>query len=398
MSSKKPRKVAFISEIPTPYRVPLFEKISQETGVQPLFVFCSETQLDRQWSIKSSDELNKKVLKGWQFQRKGKNTLTTFFNPEVILTIFKGNFDFVVIAGWAQPTMIMAMIACWVKRVPYVLHSESHALKPRGVLKRVLRYLYPGFVIRQAQGYLVTGSRAAEYVTLLGGKRERIFVFPNTIDVDRYMQESQRLAKKKSYLRSELELPGQYNFLYVGRLVKVKGIEELVTAYAKLSQQLHEWGLVVIGDGPLKNRLTNDIRTRKLQDRILMVPHVDSAELIRYYTASDLFILPSHDEPWGVVVNEAMACGLPLILSQKVGAAADLLENHGNGFDFTAGDDASLAEKMYHIASDTELRKHMAKRSGEIITAWSYKRNLEAFRRLSQRIMHLPLTEMAETS
>lgn len=379
-------KIAFVSEIPTPYRVPVYRQLSQETNFQCRFFFCSQVQADRAWPVDDFHSLDKVVLRGWQFQRKGKNTLTTYINPEIMSLIRRGNFDLAVIGGWHQPTMVMAILACLSKGIPFVLHSESHARKPRAWWRRALRRFYPGCLIRRAAGYLVTGSLAADYVAAFGAKRENVFIFPNTVDTAASIKEARRLAKKKNYLHEELKLPGRYNLIFVGRLVQVKGIETLLQAFERVADKLPEWGLLIVGDGPLRHRLSSyQLRHQALKDRIVTLPYVDPKELIRYYVASDLFVLPSLDEPWGVVVNEAMACGLPVILSTHVGAAADLLKEGENGYSHPPEDVNALAEKILKLGSDDALRDKMGVRSLDIIADWGYEKNMHAFKALVQK-------------
>ena len=374
------KKIAFVSEIPTPYRLPVYELIRKETGVTCDFYFCATSQSDRHWNLNETDRDSYQVLRGWRFEKKGKNLQAIFVNPTIIAKLWQGKYDLAIIGGWAQPTMLLAIATCVLRRIPYVIHSESHSLKPRGILKKFMRKLIPGIPIRLAKAFFVTGTQAKNYIESFSGKRTRVFYFPNTIDVEYYCKESTRLQNKKAVLRNELSLPGHHNLIFVGRLVHVKGVLDLIKAFAIAAENLPDWGLLIIGQGPLKPKIVNEMQHKSWKDLVTIVPYIDPKELIRYYVGSSVFVLPSHDEPWGVVVNEAMACGLPLILADRVGSAADLLVDGENGRRFTAGNIDQLAVCIKEVCSDESLRNNMANKSSEIISSWGYEMNLKSFR------------------
>ena len=142
LSAESKKKILWLGEIPTPYRLPLQYQIERNSKCEILFAYCAEKQADRSWGAQEKElqkiwgALHHKVLEGWQFQRKGSNTYSIFLNPEVWSLIRKGRFDLVIIGGWFQPTMFLAALACFSRRNPFVVHSESHGLKKRFFLKR----------------------------------------------------------------------------------------------------------------------------------------------------------------------------------------------------------------------------------------------------------------------
>jgi phosphatidylinositol alpha 1,6-mannosyltransferase len=169
--------------------------------------------------------------------------------------------------------------------------------------------------------------------------------------------------------RAQLGLgPGEIAVLYVGRLVPQKGIETLVEAVAEAPARL-----VLVGDGPLLEPL------RRLAPDAIFAGFLEGDELVEAYVAADVFALLSTREPWGVVVNEAAAAGLPLVLSETVGAAADLLRPGENGLAVPAGDSSAAAAALRTLAGDAELRRRYGARSRELALAWGYEPSVDAF-------------------
>jgi glycosyltransferase involved in cell wall biosynthesis len=198
-----------------------------------------------------------------------------------------------------------------------------------------------------------------------GAVPERVRVFANTIDVVRYGERADELAERRHQLRAELGLPAEdVAVLTVARLAPEKGIDVLLRAVAQASLPV-----VVLGEGPERLRLEQlarelDVRatfTSRSWDRV-----------VEAYAAADVFALLSAHEPWGVVVNEAAACGLPLVLSERVGAARDLLLDGENGVLVPAGDADAAAVALRRLADDPALRAQMGERSRELARGFGY--------------------------
>src|SRR5262249_50475598 len=232
-----------------------------------------------------------------------------------------------------------ALVWCRVRRNPYVLLVESHDLGPRPRWRRAVKHAVATPVIRGASSVLAVGSAARESVTARGAKRVRIFA--NTIDVERWIDRAGRLRAAPHDGMVALS---------VGRDIAEKGFDLLQQAGAEAGVRLE---LVTGGLG--------------------------EEQLAQAYVDADVFALLSRQETWGVVVNEAAASGLPLVLTDRVGAAYDLLRDGENGFLVPADDVPAAAEALRKLAGDPELRHRMGARSRELVRAWGYGPSVESF-------------------
>lgn len=335
--SRKPR-VLVLSEIPTPYRLPLYRQIAEQGDVELEIAFCAESQPDRPWSL--GEELGgvpHRILRGFPItNRSSKNTFVYEVNPSVLPLLARGRHDVLVIGGYAVFAEQMAIAYARIMRRPYLLHVESHLGKPRsGAVSRVKSAVLP-HVIGAAAGGLAVGSAAGRYLEAYGLAPERIRIVPNTIDVVDYGRRAAEARQRDHELRAELNLPEHF-LLFVGRLVEAKGISDLLAAHASLGDSARE--LVVAGTGPLADRVGAAPGVR-------LVGFQDTSRLIELYALADALVVPSRDEPWGVVVNEALAAGCPVIATDAVGAAEDLIRDGVDGRIVAVGDVAALAEAM----------------------------------------------------
>jgi glycosyltransferase involved in cell wall biosynthesis len=162
-----------------------------------------------------------------------------------------------------------------------------------------------------------------------------------------------------------LSLPPRY-FLFAGRFVQAKGVFDLLTAYATLPEELrHDVGLVLVGDGEELDELRR--RSRGITPGNVLFPgFLQRDDLPAVYALAEALVFPTHTDPWGLVVNEALACGLPVIASDVAGCVADLVRERENGFVVAPRDTEALSRAMLELASAPGLRCKMSHRSREI--------------------------------
>jgi glycosyltransferase involved in cell wall biosynthesis len=284
--------------------------------------------------------------------------------------------DVVVATGWS--TFASQVAIAWARRhrVPYLLLVSSHDDDPRPGWRRSVRGAVVPRVVGAAAGALVLGSRSRASLVASGAEPETIRVFANTIDVAAWGGRTDALAARRDELRSTVgAAPADVVVLSVARLAPEKGLVTLVRAVG--SAGAPELLLVVAGDGPERDRLATE--AQRAEVRLTLLGDVAWERLPEVYAAADVFALLSTSEPWGVVVNEAMATGLPVVLSESVGAAPDLLEDGGNGFLVPPGDAAAAGAALARLAADPTLRSAMGRRSRELVRAYDYASSVEAF-------------------
>jgi glycosyltransferase involved in cell wall biosynthesis len=231
-------------------------------------------------------------------------------------------------------------------------------------------------VVGGASGALVTGTLARRSMVGRGASPERVRVFANTVDVEEFGRQSDRLTERRPELREALGAhPDDVVVLSVARLVLEKGHDVLVHAVAEAGDP--RLLLVLAGGGPERERLEDLARVRGV--RAVFAGDLEWERIVETYVAADVFALLSEREPWAVVVNEAAACGLPLLLSDRVGAAHDLLRDGENGELVPAGDVDAAAAALRRLAADEGLRRAYGERSRELARDWGYGPSVDGF-------------------
>jgi glycosyltransferase involved in cell wall biosynthesis len=231
-------------------------------------------------------------------------------------------------------------------------------------------------VVTNASGVLVTGTLARNSMVARGAHAEHVRVFANTVDVDEFAADAHRLAPSRPDLRATFGAgPDDVVVLSVARLAPEKGLAVLVRAVAEAGDP--RLLLVLAGEGGERVRLEK--LARDLGVRLVLVGDVEWEHVVRLYVAADVFALLSEREPWAVVVNEAAACGLPLVLSDRVGAAHDLLRDGENGSLVAAGDVPAAAAALRELTASPELRNAQGARSRELARDWGYGPSVEGF-------------------
>lgn len=226
-------------------------------------------------------------------------------------------------------------------------------------------------VMRILFDYSITGGKAhVRYLRQLGFPQSRIAHCYDVVDNQFYEKETERVRCIPA-LRATLQLPPNY-FLYVGRLAPEKNIDGLLKAYALYVRSGGTWDLVLVGDGPERENLVASSATKGVGNKVHFAGFKKTNESIHYYAFASCFILPSSREPWGLVANEAMASGLPILISNRCGCAEDLVIAGENGFTFNPADGQELSTRMISIGRlDASALAAMGRRSREIITGYS---------------------------
>lgn len=349
-------KLVVVSEVPTPYRTPLFDRLRREAELYVLYCAARDP-----WRGSARPDLGpaQEVLSGLSFggMRGGVNWK---LNPSVWRRLSALRPDVVVVSGYAHPTMQLAMLWCRAHKVPYILHSESNDLTPRALWRRVLKAPAVRWAISGAASFLPVSTSASDYLSRRGGDRSRMFMLPNAPDVERIAHEASSIPRDTAHPPT---------FVFVGRLVPAKDPQTLLEAFASVRAELPSARLRIVGEGPLQLAL-EAFRARRALDGVEFLGFVDQRALISLYAAADCFVLPSTYEPYGVVVLEAMAAGLPVVLSDRVGSASDLVRTGENGFIFEAGNNVELARRMLEVISADAAK--MGVRSRLIASGFSY--------------------------
>ena len=229
------------------------------------------------------------------------------------------------------------------------------------------------WVFRQSDGFFCFGSQAADYLIQLGVSSEKILLRKNAVDNKALLAAYQRALPDRVSLQQQLGLRPN-NFIFVGRLIEAKNLPMLLTAFAEAHQQSTQsdtWGLILLGDGTEQAALRQQVATLGLTEQVIFLPGRPWFRVPEVLALSNVLVLPSRSEPWGLVVNEAMACGLPVIVSDRCGCAADLVQDGYNGFVINPDDPASLTHRLVQFMDNSVNTEQLGKAAQQTIARYS---------------------------
>jgi glycosyltransferase involved in cell wall biosynthesis len=366
MSNNK-RRVLILSEIISPYRIPVFNALARHEGLDLHVVFLSETDAGlRQWRVyKDEISFSYEVLPSARF-RAGKSSLILNwklrsclrkFAPE---TIICGGYNYV--ASWES--------LWWAKnhRTELILWSESNRHDARGGLEWVESL--KAYFLSRCERFVVPGSASRDYLQSLGSTAESISIAPNAVDNDWFQMQAKSISRCSAEFRERLGLPERY-LLFVGRLVPEKGVFDLLAAYAGLEAGIRSnVGLVFAGDGPSKTELQQ--LAQSIGPGTIRFPgFLHREDLAGCYGLAEALILPTHSDTWGLVVNEGMACGLPIVVTNVAGCSSDLVDDGWNGYVVPPRDPEKLGAAIDFVLRNPDLRREMTAHSLQRIRDYS---------------------------
>jgi 1,2-diacylglycerol 3-alpha-glucosyltransferase len=309
--------------------------------------------------------------------------------------------DAVAIPGWSDDAAFAALSCCSRDGTPAILMSESTAADE---LRSPLREAIKRRVVSLSATALVGGKRHVDYLVALGMPRERIYTGYDVVDNGYFARSAKEIRSRKEELRRSYALPENY-FLGSARFIEKKNLGRLLRAYAEYrkqaeagvqrsevrSQRSEVWDLVLLGDGPLREPLNSQLSALNLHNHVHLPGFKQYDELPVYYGLAKAFVHASTTEQWGLVVNEAMASGLPVIISNRCGCVPELVREGVNGFTFNPYNIEELTSRLLAMSSmpHEELAK-FGEASSTIVAKYDVDRFATGLKNAAELAINLP--------
>lgn len=343
-TKEEPMKVLFLTNVPSPYLVEFFNLLGQEVDLTVIYERKSASDRHESWS--NLEFKHFRALFPFSIHAGSENG----FCPTIGFHL-KKSYDIIVFGNYASPTGALGVLLLKLQKRKYVLYSEGGLAKEG----RSIKEKFKRRVISNAHLYLSGCKPGDEYFIHYGADKKRIKRIPFTTLHRDDVQKIEHYQKDKLALRHAYGIdPEAFIILTVGRFIPLKSIDTLITASSRISHPHQTW---IIGDGPLKKDYEKQIADQK-SNHIFIFDFMDQTKLRDYYRMSDLFVMPSLTESWGLVIIEAMAQGLPVIASNACVAGLENITNFENGFLFNPKDVDTLTSQInWMIEHPNELEK-----------------------------------------
>lgn len=365
------KELAFLTNIPTPYKTPLFKELSTEFNITVYYM--AESESNRNWKVDFGKGYKAVLLKGITLNKK-------HINFSIIKELLSNKYEAVIISGFENPTSILAMFLCIFKKIKYIIWHDGGFIEKECCLEFYIKK----FFIKRAKSFWVSGTKAKELIEHYGGNKDLIYYSYLTVDINYFKNNSKVSDKEKSLIKNMFHLK-EIVILSVARMSDEKGIKELLYAFKKLNNEFNNISLLLVGEGKNRIQYENIVNVFHITN-VGFTGHLEQKLLPLIYGSSNIFVLPTKRDPWGLVINEAMASGLPIISTDKAGASYDLIKENANGFIIKENIKEELYEKMKLLIEDNELRNKFAEESSNIISEWTYSKGIDSLNKLLEHI------------
>ncbi len=345
------KKALIVSSYPAPYRVGVFKLLSNEYDIDLYFDSNENENRNSDWFVKIDENFFFQILDNAESKSNFKNALKNITK-----------YDFLIAYDPARKPAIKAINRAIRKKIPYFVNNDGAFIK-----KNFLKDLIKKYLFKNASACFSSGKSANKYFQYYGVKKERIFnhkfssLFKEDI-LDRIITEDEKKKNKKMLGLSDAPV-----VLTIGQFIPRKGFDVLLEAWSKC---INNGQLVIIGGGEEKENYYNIIKKYNIKN-VIILDFMNKKELAKYYQASDIFVLPTREDVWGLVINEAMAFGLPIISTNKCNAAVELIENNINGFIVDVEDINSLKEKIDLLLHNKKMCNLISKNNLEKIKEYT---------------------------
>jgi glycosyltransferase involved in cell wall biosynthesis len=386
LSATNTIRLAYLVSHPIQYQAPLLKLIANQNKIKLLTIFRSDVSVgvffDNEFGV--SMKWDTPLTEGYDhifLKSLGSAIKFSFLSPinyGLMHILLKRRIDILWVHGWGSLFQIYAIFMARILGIKVLIRGESnlHTSAVKG-WKSPLKKLFLRFLFRRVNGCLAIGSLNKDFYHHYGVSDSKIFLVPYVVD--------NKFFQKKSLLSPEdtLQLSSRYDLdktrkiiLFASKMIERKRAIDLLRAYFLLTNHYQGFSmpyLLFIGDGDERKVLEEIANAHTSKDFIKFLGFQNQTELPKFFSLCDVFVLPSEDEPWGLIVNEAMNAARPIIASDQVGCALDLIKNGVNGYIFKAGDHVQLAEYMLKILSSDVRIDIMGNASLNIINNWGYE-------------------------
>jgi glycosyltransferase involved in cell wall biosynthesis len=383
-------RIAVLNSHPIQYFAPLYAFLNAAPDVEVTALYLSNFSLrggkDRGFGRDVKWDLDllagyRSVFLGDRARMREPRGFWSLVAPQVWSEVRSGRYDVLLLHGHNYAANFIALMAAKSIGVRIMMRNDAHLGLPCHGIKSVLRRPVLWALYGLCDRLLAIGSANAAFYQAMGVPEHKIYLAPLSVDNDRFIFAANMTDEEKGNTRKRYSIPANRPaILYVGKFTSQKRPCDLIKAVRELTTKgVSPFTLVMAGSGELECELRH-LCTEYALDNVVFTGFINQLELPALYAASDMFVLPSENESWGLAVNEAMCAGLPVVVSREVGCVVDLVQDGVNGYTPEAGDIEGLACALQRLIEDGSLRRRQGQASRARILQWGYGQCLEGVR------------------
>lgn len=349
-------KVLYITNIPSPYRVDFFNELGKYCELTVLFERNDAKNREKDWLKIENQNYKSIYMKGFKIGEDSSLCL------DVIKYLTLKKYDIIVVGIYSTPTGMLAINYMKIKGIPFCLNTDGGFIKEEGKLKEKLKKYFIG----AANAWLSTGDMANKYLFHYDAKKSSVYKYPFTSVKNEDIIQTQLNDKQKKTIKNKLDIKYNTVVIAVGQLIHRKGFDILLKSSKTLNKGI---GVYIIGQDASQEYL--DIMEKHNINNVHFIGFKKKEDLKQYYLCADLFVLPTREDIWGLVINEAMSCGLPIITTDKCLAGLELVKNNENGYIIPSENEVILSQKINELTSNKVKLREMSNNNLKKINYYS---------------------------
>ena len=375
-------RIGILSTHPIQYHTPWYRELTRRAEIDLTVYYAhratSQDQASAGFGV--AFEWDVPLLDGYRYRflanrspQPGTDSYYGCDTPEIADIIRREHFDGFVVHGWYTRSYWQAIRACWRTGTPIMVRGDSTLLMAGGRIKKMVKWFTHRRFVSRFDAYLVVGRRAREYYLAYGADTARMQFCPHSVDNEWFARAAADARPRRAEIRRKWGLSeGAVVFVFAGKLIPKKRPWDFVRAVAAAARDVAGITGLMIGDGPLRREVEAEIMHSAAP--VKQVGFLNQTQIPLAYVAGDVLVLTSDGtETWGLVVNEGMSCGLPAVVSDRVGCAADLVTDGETGFVYPCGDVSTLAAHMLRLAGDPKIRGRLAAAARKRVEGYSIR-------------------------
>jgi len=365
-------RIVMLVSHPIQYYVPIYRTMAATPGIELIVLYLCRAGIEKSYDPGFGKEIawDIPLLDGYSHHFLSEHSDSGGINMRVLKAIRDIKPDVLISHGYDKPTNMLAIVGARLMGIPVLIRSDTRLtdinLNPGYIKDKIKRFLF-----NLASGFIAIGTKNREFYKWNGVPDDKIYFAPFSVNNNFFYVDDSRRQLTRTETRNKMGIAHDACVvLSACKLIPIKRVQDAILAIAKIANSQPRVRLLLVGSGEMEHELRALAHELGLADIVLFAGFLNQSEMPSVYAASDMFVLASEVEPWGLAVNEAMAGGLPCIVSDQVGCAVDLVDGKGTGVVYPCGNIDLLAQAIDGYVSNPNQLKEAANRAGELIKHW----------------------------
>lgn len=376
MSWRLPLKVLFITNLPSPYRVDFFNELGKSVNLTVCYERRSSSERNKEWVNKNKRNYQEIFISA------KKVGVDKSIGLGLVRELKRDEYDYLIVTGFSSPSVIILILYCQLHKIPYIMEDDGGLYNINGEKHRWIKYQ----LLKKVKAYFTTTDENIKALIRLGVNEEIIYKYPFSSVKNIDIEEGIIKRANQDEIKSNLQVDEEKVILAIGQFIQRKGFDILLKAFKNMPSN---YGLYFVGGEPTSKYL--ELVSRLHLNNVHFVGFKSKEDLKNYYSIADVFVLPTREDIWGLVVNEALAAGLPVITTDKCGAGLELIKNGENGYLVKVEDSEEISSRIVEILKNEVDKNIMSENAINVARKYTIEEMAEWHMKMLEKLDNMEM-------